>query len=65
MEAVMQIYTASFDIFFMLKGSTKRLRLEKCQEIDMRIMNINMKKEDDMKSEMRGIKLVFNFTFAN
>jgi len=35
------------------KGSKKRLRLEKSQEIDMRIMNINMKKEDDMRSEAK------------
>ncbi|XP_018400962.1 PREDICTED: histone deacetylase Rpd3-like [Cyphomyrmex costatus] len=35
------------------KGSTKRLRLEKGQEMDMRIMNINTKKEDDIKSDLR------------
>lgn len=51
--------------FFMLKGCTKRLRLEKCQELDMRIMNINTKKEDDMKLDLKGIKLIFNFIFAN
>lgn len=44
---------ASFD-FFILKASTKRLRLEKGQEMDMRIMNINTKKEEDMKSELKG-----------
>ncbi|KYM93232.1 Histone deacetylase Rpd3 [Atta colombica] len=47
------------------KGSTKRLRLEKGQEMDMRIMNINSKKEDDMKSDLRGITLIFYFIFAN
>lgn len=46
----------------MLKGSTKRLRLEKCQEMDMRI---NTKKEDDIKSELTGIKLIFNCIFVN
>lgn len=56
---------ASFDIFFMLKGSSKRLRLEKGQEMDMRIMNINSKKDDDTKSELKGIKLIFNFISAN
>lgn len=49
----------------MLKGSSKRLRLEKGQEIDMRIMNINSKKDDDTKSELKGIKLIFNFISAN
>jgi len=29
--------------------------------MDMRIMNINTKKEDDIKSELRGIKLIFYF----
>lgn len=43
----------------MLKGPTKRLRLEKSQEIDMRVMNI-MKKDDDMK-ELTGIKFLFGF----
>lgn len=42
----------------------KRLRLEKGQEIDMRIMNINIKKEDDTKSEPKG-KLICHFTFAD
>lgn len=51
----------SFYIFFMLKGCTKRLRLEKGQEMDMRIMNINTKKEDDIKLDLKGIKLIFNF----
>lgn len=49
----------------MLKGSTKRLRLEKGQEMDMRIMNINTKKEDDIKSDLKGIKLILNSIFAN
>lgn len=41
----------------MLKGPTKRLRLEK--EIDMRVMNIT-KKDDDIK-ELTGIKFLFYF----
>lgn len=49
----------------MLQGSTKRLRLEKGQEMDMRIMNINLKKEDDIKSDLKGIKLILNCIFAN
>lgn len=47
----------------MLKGSTKRLRLEKGQEMDMRLMNINLKKDDDVKSDVKGIKIIFNFIF--
>lgn len=33
--------------------------------MDMRIMNMSAKKEEDAKSELRGIKLIFNFTFVN
>lgn len=41
------------------------MRLEKGQEMDMRIMNINTKKEDDIKSDLKGIKLILNYIFAN
>lgn len=48
---------------YVVKGSTKRLRLEKNQEMDIRIMNA-LKKEDDIK-ELKGIKLISNYIFTN
>ncbi|KYQ53950.1 Histone deacetylase Rpd3, partial [Trachymyrmex zeteki] len=47
------------------KGSTKRLRLEKGQEMDMRIMNINTKKEDDIKSDLRENEKDEKINFLN
>lgn len=41
---------------FMLKGSRKRPRLEKGQEA----IDADIKKEDDIKSEPKGIKLHTN-----
>lgn len=54
--------------FFLIKGTKKRPRLEKGQDMDMHIININMKKEDDVKLESKGIKLYIYFfylIFAN
>lgn len=50
-------------LFLMLKGSRKRPRLEKGQET----MDTDIKKEDDIKSEPKGIKSrinVFHFTLV-
>lgn len=33
--------------------------------MDMRIMNMSTKKEEDAKSELRGITLIFNVIFVN
>lgn len=51
-----------------MKGTKKRPRLEKGQDVDLHIMNINMRKEDDIKLESKGIKsniYVLLFHFAN